>query len=102
MEEVPIPVCPEEELDNPNKKPEPEIKTPHISVSRTQYVLVDPKTGHIHAQGEIPTVAYVWAMERYSLGNPLNLEVRETKLLEIITLTNEEISKHLKRSIKTE
>ena len=61
------------------------------SVKLTQYVLVNPKNGHIHAQGNLSSVAVVWGIERNEIGDDLRLEVRELYLKEIRTVTIEEL-----------
>jgi len=65
-------------------------KVNYQSVNLTQYVLVNPMNGHIHAQGNLSTVTKVWDMER-NLGDDLKLEVRELYLKEIRTVTIEEL-----------
>jgi hypothetical protein len=60
-------------------------------INPTQYILVNPQNGHIHAQGSLPTVAAVWGIER-ELGNDLKLEVRELYLKDLRTVTEEELN----------
>jgi hypothetical protein len=86
MSEVKIPIS-ETGLEEPKK---------HISVTRVQYALVNPANGHIHAWGSLDTICRVWNIEN-EIGNDLKLEVRETNLVEIKTLSNEEIKKELAR-----
>jgi len=86
---VSIPVIPKEP-DKPNNP---------ISITRTQYALVNPENGHIHAQGTLPVVSRVWEMERKEFGNDLNLEVRETQLIEIKTMTAEDIHTILQKRV---
>jgi hypothetical protein len=71
----------------------------HISVTRVQYALVNPDNGHIHAWGGLDTICRVWNIENEisNSKNDLKLEVRETNLVEIKTLSNEEIKKELMR-----
>jgi hypothetical protein len=69
----------------------------HISVTRVQYALVNPENGHLHAQGTLDVMCRVWHIEYKELGNELKLEVRETNLVEIKTLSNDEIKKELMR-----
>ena len=87
MSEVKIPIS-INGLEEPKK---------HISVTRVQYALVNPENGHIHAWGALDTICRVWDIEYTEIGNDLKLEVRETNLVEIKTLTNEEIKKELVR-----
>jgi len=79
--------------------PIPKVNEPkkHISVTRVEYALVNPENGHLHAQGTLDVMCRVWNIEYKELGNDLKLEVRETNLVEIKTLTNEEIKKELMR-----
>ena len=90
--EVQVPISPTEL---------PELKTSEIEVRYnihpTQYVLVNPKNGHVHAQGSLSTVAAVWGIERNELGNELKLEVRELYLKEIRTVTDEELEYEVER-----
>ena len=87
--EVKIPIS-ENGLDEPKK---------HISITRVQYALVNPENGHIHAWGALDTICRVWNIENEICNskNDLKLEVRETNLVEIKTLSNEEIKKELMR-----
>jgi len=68
---------------------EPE-KPIRADITLTQYILVNPVNGHIHAQGVLSTVAAVWGIER-ELGDELKLEVRELYLKVIRTVTDEEL-----------
>jgi hypothetical protein len=90
MTEVKIPIS-INGLEEPKK---------HISVTRVQYALVNPENGHIHAWGGLDTICRVWEIEHTELDNSLKLEVRETNLVEIKTLSNEEIKKELMRQAK--
>lgn len=87
MSEVKIPIS-ETGMEEPQK---------HISITRVQYALVNPENGHIHAWGTLPVICRVWDIEHDEIGNELKLEVRETNLVEIKTLSIEEIKRELMR-----
>ena len=78
---------------------EPKVETPPepVSITRVQYALVNPSNGRLHAQGSLDTICRVWDIEHNYLGNDLKLEVRETNLVEIKTLSIDEIKKELMR-----
>ena len=71
-------------------------KEVQYDIQPTQYALVNPSNGHIHAQGTLSTVAKIWDMER-NLGDDLELEVRELYLKEIRTLNEDELNYEVKR-----
>jgi hypothetical protein len=81
--EVPVTV-------SPTGVPEQE-KPVKYNVHPTQFVLVNPANGHVHATGNFQTVTAVWGIENKELGNELKLEVRELYIKEIRTVTVDEL-----------
>lgn len=86
--EVQVPISPTELPVSEN-----EVR---YDINQTQYALICPSNGRIHAQGTLSTVAKVWDMER-NLGDDLKLEVRELYLKEIRILTEDELNYEIKR-----